>query len=94
MIIGEGRPRAPDNGGTMSQDQLDALIARIASDPAFAAALAAATTADDAQRIAAEHGFDVTPGELAAADAEHELNDAELETVSGGGPLTNNYVAC
>ena len=70
----------------MSQDQLDALIARLASDPAFATALAAAATADDAQRVAAEHGFDVTSGELAAATSESELSDQDLEAVAGGSP--------
>ena len=68
----------------MSQDQLDALIARLSSDSAFAAALAAAATSEEAQRIAAEYGFDVTPGELAAASTEFELSDTELETVAGG----------
>ena len=68
----------------MSQDQIDALVARLASDPAFASALGAAASADDAQRIAAEHGFDVTTGELAAAPIERELSDADLESVAGG----------
>ena len=85
MIIVSGRAAADDNGGTVSQDQLDALIARLASDPAFAAALAAATTAEDAQRIAAEHGFEVIPGELAAASWESELSDVDLDRVAGGG---------
>ena len=34
----------------MSQDQLDALLTRLASDPTFAASLAAATTVEDAQQ--------------------------------------------
>ena len=72
----------------MSQDQLDALVARLASDPAFASALAAATTTEDAQRVAAEHGFDVTPVELAAASSEGELSDAVLDGVAGGDRVT------
>ncbi len=68
----------------MSQDQIDALVARLASDPAFAAALGAAANADDAQRIAAKHGFDLTTGELAAASIQRNLSDADLEAVSGG----------
>ena len=71
----------------MSQDQLDALTARLASDPAFAASLTAAATAEDAQRIVAENGFDVTLVELAAAAMEGELSDAELAQVSGGGTI-------
>ena len=72
----------------MSQDQVAARIARLVSDTDFASALAAATTAEDAHRVAAEHGFDVTPGELAAASSESGLSDADLEGVSGGACLT------
>ena len=72
----------------MPQDQIDALVARLASDSGFAAALAAATSAQDALRIAAEHGFDVTPAELATATAEGELSDKELEAVAGGTDTT------
>ena len=68
----------------MSQDQLDALIARIASDPAFAAALAAATTAEEAQGIVAEQGFDVTASEFAAAASNGALSDDDLDAVAGG----------
>ncbi len=71
----------------MSQDQLDALIARLASDAAFVSALDAAATPEDAQRIAAEHGFDVTPSELADASSVGDLSDADLAAVSGGIPL-------
>ena len=88
MLIVSGRPALDDNGGTMSQDQLDALIARLASDAAFASALDAATTPEDAQRIAAEHGFDVTPTELTAASSESQLSDAVLEGVAGGDRAT------
>ena len=69
----------------MSQDQLDALLTRLASDPAFAASLATATTVEDAQQIAAKHGFDVTSTELTAATSNGNLSDADLEAVSGGG---------
>ncbi len=68
----------------MSQDQLDALIARIASDPTFAAALSAAATAEEAQGIAAEQGFDVTASEFAAAASIGTLSDDDLEAVAGG----------
>ena len=69
----------------MSQDQLDALITRLASDPTFAASLAAATTVEDAQQIAAKHGFDVTSADLTAATSNGNLTDADLEAVAGGG---------
>ncbi len=68
----------------MSQDHLDVIIARLASDPAFAAALTAAASAEDAQWIAAEHGFNVTASELAAATSDGDLSDADLERVAGG----------
>lgn len=71
-------------GGSMSHDHLDALVARLATDPAFAAALGAAANADDAQRIAAEYGFDLTTSELTAASIQSNLSDADLEAVSGG----------
>ncbi len=70
----------------MNRTSIDALIARLANDPAFAAALGAAPTAQAAQRIAAEHGFDVTPEQLAAATTNRDLPDADLAAVSGGGP--------
>jgi len=78
----------------MSQDQIDALIARLASDPAFASALDGATTAEDAQRIAAEYGFDVTPSELAAASSEGDLSDSDLESVTGGGGSADTMPRC
>ncbi|MCX6433510.1 MAG: Nif11-like leader peptide family RiPP precursor [Actinobacteria bacterium] len=70
----------------MSQDQIDALIARLTSDSAFSASLTAAPPPEDAQRIAAEHGFDVTPEQLAAATTNRDLSDDDLEGVSGGIP--------
>ena len=84
MLNVSGRAAAYDTGGTMSQDQLDALIARLASDPAFASAFGAASTPEDAKRIAAEHGFDVTTGELATATSNGTLSDADLGAVVGG----------
>jgi predicted ribosomally synthesized peptide with nif11-like leader len=85
----------------MPQDQLDALIARLASDPTFAASLAAATTVEDAQQIASEHGFDVTSAELTAATSSDTLSDADLEAVAGSGLFDtkkncfhSNAVAC
>ena len=78
----------------MSQDQLDALIARIASDPTFAAALTAATTAEEAQGIAAEQGFDVTASEFAAAASSGALSDADLDGVAGGVGITYVVVHC
>ena len=85
MLEALGRAAAEDNGGIMSQDQLDALLTRLASDPTFAASLAAATTVEDAQQIAAKHGFDVTSTELTSVASDGNLTDADLEAVAGGG---------
>ena len=41
-------------------------------------------TPEDAQRVAAEHGFEVTTAELAAGTSSGELSDADLEPVVGG----------
>ena len=84
MLESSGRAAAEDNGGIISQDQLDALLTRLASDPTFAASLAAATTVEDAQQIAAKHGFDVTSAELTSVASDGNLTDADLEAVAGG----------
>ena len=75
----------------MSQEQINALIARLASDSNFASTLAAASSEEEALRIAGEHGFDVTLLELATATAEGELSDEELELVAGGRTQTIGY---
>ena len=68
----------------MTQVEFDELIARLASDPAFGAALAASATLADAQRIAAEYGFDITLNEIDAARTNGVLSDTELARVIGG----------
>ena len=68
----------------MPQAQIDALVARLSSDPQFARSLAQAASEADAVRVAAEHGIEVTAGEIADATSDRELDDAELEAISGG----------
>ena len=68
----------------MSQEQIDALVARYNDDSAFAAAMDAVAGTDDAVRVAAEHGFEVDVAELAAVGDALSLTDAELENVAGG----------
>lgn len=70
----------------MSQEQINSLVERMSSDPAFAAAIAEAGTALDVQRVAAEHGFDITLEEIGATLSAGELSEAELELVAGGEP--------
>ena len=40
---------------------------------------------EDAQQIAAKHGFDVTSAELTSVASDGNLTDADLEAVAGGG---------
>ena len=70
----------------MSQEQIDSLVQRMSSDPAFAATIAEAGTALDVQRVACEHGFDISLDEIGAVLSGLELSDAELEMVDGGDP--------
>lgn len=68
------------------QDQLTALKAKMASDPAFRAELEGAKTREDAERVAAAHGFDVSKlsSQIDRMTATGELTDDELEMVAGG----------
>lgn len=67
----------------MTQEHIDALVARYTSDAEFAAAIDAVSDMDEAVRVAAAHGLDVTAAELAGAEG-LKIGDAELETVAGG----------
>ena len=60
----------------MSHEQAAALKEKLASDPAFAAELNAATSREEAVRIANAHGFKVS--------VSTELTEAELDSVAGG----------
>jgi predicted ribosomally synthesized peptide with nif11-like leader len=62
----------------MSQEQINSLVDRMSTDSAFAAVIAEAGTPLDVQRVAAEHGFDITLEEIAVALSARELSDAEL----------------
>jgi predicted ribosomally synthesized peptide with nif11-like leader len=68
----------------MSQDQIDAIIARLDSDPGFAQAMSSALTTGDAVAVAASHGFTISADDLTVALLERELSDADLENVAGG----------
>ncbi|MDP4014894.1 MAG: Nif11-like leader peptide family RiPP precursor [Candidatus Nanopelagicales bacterium] len=70
----------------MSQEQIAVLVTRVKEDEVFAAALAVATDAQDAQRIASEAGIEVSAEELLTlkAQASEDVSDAELEAASGG----------
>ena len=64
----------------MSDEQAQAIKAKLASDPAFAAKLKAATSREDAARIVAEHGLTLDD----FTDSNSELSESELETIAGG----------
>lgn len=67
----------------MGEEQRQALARLFAEDEAFKAAMAAATSVEDAVNIAGEHGVDASVEDFTPPDGE-ELSDPELETVSGG----------
>jgi predicted ribosomally synthesized peptide with nif11-like leader len=70
----------------MTQEQIQALIQAVSSSPDLQQKLAAATNIEDAARIAAEAGFELSSDDINEAinGASVELTDAELETVAGG----------
>ena len=70
--------------GEPHQDQIDALIVRLAAEPGFAEAMTAAGSAEDAVAVAANHGLTMSAGDITAAMSDGELSDADLEAVSGG----------
>ena len=75
----------------MGEEQRQALARLFAEDEAFKTAMASATNADDAVRIAREHGVEASAEDFMRQDGA-ELSDAELETASGGG--TENWFWC
>jgi predicted ribosomally synthesized peptide with nif11-like leader len=70
----------------MTQEQIQALIQAVSSSPDLKQKLAAATSIEDAARIAAEAGFELSSDDINEAinGASVELTDAELEMVAGG----------
>ncbi len=79
----------------MSQEQLDALLAKLKDDASLQERLQAATSATEAAEIVEQAGFEVTIEELLAhrASSAGELSDAELEGVAGGSD-TDCYGSC
>ena len=63
----------------MLDEQLAALKARLAADPAFKAQLQAATSRAQAEQVLAAHGINVSQI-LGAAMRSVMLNDSELQT--------------
>lgn len=71
----------------MSENQLQALLARLKDDAALRDKLQAAENLDAAEALAREAGFDVSKDEWLQHQAQQptQLSDSELETVAGGG---------
>jgi len=71
----------------MSEEQLAALLAKLKGDAGFREKLQGAGDLDAAIALAKEAGFDVSKEDWLKFQAKqsHELNDNELENVSGGG---------
>jgi predicted ribosomally synthesized peptide with nif11-like leader len=66
----------------MSHSALDALQARLAADPAFAAQFRAAASLDDAIAVARAHGLTLD----ATMFQNRPLGAGELDGVAGGAP--------
>ncbi len=66
----------------MGSEERLALARLVEEDEDFVAALADVTSVDDLVRIAGEHGVQVDPDDVVAAEG--ELSDAELDAASGG----------
>jgi len=72
----------------MSHPELDRLVADLSEKPALVAALKAeapaAGNADQLSAVLRKHGYDV-PSQSLASLSHHELSDADLANVVGGG---------
>lgn len=68
----------------MSQRGITELIAAMENDTAVADTLEQATSAQQFIDIAAEHGFEIAPADLAGVIDSIPLSDAQLELISGG----------
>ena len=71
----------------MSQEQLDALIAKLQDDAGFREKFKGVADLDAAVALAQEVGFDVSKSDLMkyqAGNTKDMLSDEELESVSGG----------
>ncbi len=75
----------------MSEDQLSALLAKLKDDAELQEKLKGAANLDEAVAMAQQAGFDVSKADWLKYQAKQtlELNDEELEKVSGGGTLCN-----
>ena len=67
----------------MSEDQLQAFIAKVKADSSLQETLKSAKTGADVVNIAKGVGFDLSENDL--ANAKIDLSDAELESMAGGG---------
>ena len=70
----------------MTQEQMQALMARYQADATFKAALDAAASVQDAVQVAVDHGFTVAVADFTSASPaqDRDVSDDELEGQSGG----------
>jgi predicted ribosomally synthesized peptide with nif11-like leader len=80
----------------MSEEQLTALLAKLKEDAGLREKLKGAADLDAAVAIAKEAGFDVRKADWLRYQAKQtlELNDEELEGVSGGGKTVPPGCVC
>ena len=80
----------------MSEEQLKAFLAKVKSDTTLQEKLKAAGDVDAALAIAKEAGFSISADDL--KNAQPEISDTELESVTGGGhsgsPCHSVYTQC
>ena len=74
----------------MSIESARAYVERLKTDKEFAAAAGAVKTEEQASAFIAEHGFDFTSAEFAAA-VPRELSASELAGAVGGQDAPNGY---
>ena len=68
----------------MSQEQLDAFLAKVKDDSGLQANIQSATSPEEIVKIATTAGFAISREDL---DAQSELSTTELESIAGGKAL-------
>ncbi len=81
----------------MKRTDAGAYAQRYASDAAFAESMDAAASMSDALHIAAEHGYEIEPGDILATAGTGQLTDDDLGQArdgSGGHTTFNDRPGC
>jgi predicted ribosomally synthesized peptide with nif11-like leader len=84
VICRESKSLTLTKGISMSKEQLAAFMAQIEPDAELQAAVGNLADINGFVALAAEHGFEVSPEDIAALRDGAELSASELEAVAGG----------